>query len=68
VHNQFLLLPGVDEASPRAGVRVGAVMRFLPAQQQHLRQRAGFVGRKPDLYPKVVKYMQLNKLAAERAG
>lgn len=66
--SQFLLLPRVDEASSRAGMRIGAIMRFFPAQQQPLHWGAGFAGRKPDLYPGVVKYMQLNKPAADRAG
>lgn len=68
MYYRFLLLPGVDEASSGAGTTVGAIMRFFPTQQQRLRWRAGFAGRKPDLYPRVVKYMQLNKLAVERAG
>ena len=58
----------MDEASSGADTGVGAIMNFFPAQPQRLHEGAGFAGRKPDLYPGVVKYMQLNKLAVERAG
>lgn len=65
VRSQFLLVPGVDEASSARG---GAVMSFFPTQQEHLCWEGGFAGERPDLYRGVVKYMQLNQLAAERAG